>query len=92
MGIVTADDMVCPPCALRLCDKCRGRCLCAHEDITVMAAQALALAMAHFRHMLNDAGYAAVLGHFEGLAAALPVPVEVPSARDGEQEASKEKA
>lgn len=77
---MTADDMVCLPCATRLHDKCRGRCLCDHDDPMVMAAQALALTMAHFRQGMTDAGYAAVLHHFQGLADALPVLVDVPDA------------
>lgn len=81
MRNLAAEDMVCNYCALRLHDKCRGRCLCTHDDPVVMAAQALALTIAHYRHMLNDAAYESVLPAFERLSAALSVPVEIPRPR-----------
>lgn len=51
------------------------------EDEPVqIAAQALALAMAHFRDILPDDDYAAVLPHFAALTDALPTQ------RTGEQD------
>lgn len=80
MKAIAVEDMVCNYCALRLCDRCRGRCLCTHNDPIIMAAQALALTMAHFRDSYTDAGYAAVLHHFQGLVDSLPVAIDIPDA------------
>lgn len=73
----TKAPAVCRACSVRSCDNCRG-CLCTHEDPQVMAAQTVALAMAHCQHALNKAGFAAVRPAFEQIAAALPVPVAFP--------------
>lgn len=77
---IDPQKMLCTPCLQRLCDRCVGRCLCTHNDPTVMAAQALALTMAQYRQIMPDAVYAMALEHLDALRLMLPVPIALPAA------------